>query len=495
MEAMQIVIIEDQEAHFQLMKRAIIKEYPSAAIRHFPNAGTCLERLGDLNPDIIVADYLMPGMNGIEFLETLQRDSRDTPVIMLTGQGSESIAVQAMKLGAWDYLVKSADIFKLLPGAVGKVVRERKLRDSLRESARLNDLLLNNFPHPAILVRKDRKVVAANRIAQEIGIRINDPCWFGFGNGEYLSEDHKRFLKEHPDSDPSAGIQCTFCLADQAFASGRPTNIPELKALDRVWDTWWVPIDDNLCLHYAIDITAHKHSEDQIHRLTQQLIRAQEVERQRLAYDLHDSIGQDLSTIKIGLDTLADLHEGDPSLVAERVPRLSKALQCAIEALRNLAYDLRPAFLDQLGLVEALQEYCDECSKRYGIEVEFVTAGVAGLRLDPDTRITLYRLVQESLNNVKKHAAASKVEIRLVASFPSIIVRIEDNGHGFDVSERMNAGRDERCMGLQGMRERVALLGGTIRIQSRPMEGTRIRIEVPLQEEANGAKEKHSDCG
>jgi len=75
MEAMQIVIIEDQEAHFQLMKRAIIKEYPSAAIRHFPNAGTCLERLGDLNPDIIVADYLMPGMNGIEFLETLQRDS------------------------------------------------------------------------------------------------------------------------------------------------------------------------------------------------------------------------------------------------------------------------------------------------------------------------------------------------------------------------------------------------------------------------------------
>jgi two-component system, NarL family, sensor kinase len=144
--------------------------------------------------------------------------------------------------------------------------------------------------------------------------------------------------------------------------------------------------------------------------------------------------------------------------------------------------------------VEALQEYCDEYSKRQGIEVEFVTAGVVGLRLDPDTRITLYRLVQESLNNVKKHAAASKVDIRLVASFPSIILRIEDNGQGFDVSDRMNAVRNGRCMGLQGMQERVALLGGTIRIESRPMEGTRIRIEVPLEEEPHGAKEDRLDC-
>jgi signal transduction histidine kinase/DNA-binding NarL/FixJ family response regulator len=494
MESMQLVIIEDHEPHFELMKRAIAKEFPSVRIHHFPDAGTCLEHLDDLNPDIIVADYLMPGMNGIEFLEALKRDSLDIPVIMLTGQGNESVAVQAMKLGAWDYLVKSADIFKLLPGAVGKVVRERKLRDSLRESARLNDLLLNNFPHPAILVRKDRKVVAANHIAQEFGARINDPCWHGLGHGEYLSEDHKRFLKEHPGSDPPAHIQCTFCLTDQAFAAGRPTNIPELKALDRVWDTWWVPIDDEICLHYAIDITAHKCVEERIHRLTQKLIKAQEVERQRLAYDLHDSIGQELSTIKIGLDTLTDLPVDVPSLVAGRVSQLSKTLQGTIEALRNLAYDLRPAFLDQLGLVEALQEYCDEYSKRQGIAVEFVTAGVAGLRLDPDTRITLYRLVQEGLNNVKKHAAASKVTIRLVSSFPSIILRIEDNGHGFDVTERMNAGHNGRCMGLQGMQERVALLGGTIRIESRPMEGTRIRIEVPLEEDPHGAKEDRLDC-
>jgi len=436
----------------------------------------------------------MPKMDGLQLLQKLKELKPETEVIVISAQGTVERAVQAMKLGASDYLVKSADIFKLLPSAVEKVVRERKLRESLRESARLNDLLLNNFPHPAILVRKDRKVVAANRIAQEIGVRINDPCWLGLGHGEYLSEDHKRFLKEHPDSDPPAGTQCTFCLADQAFAAGRPTNVLELKALDRVWDTWWIPIDDNICLHYAIDITAHKHSEERIHRLTQQLIRAQEVERQRLAYDLHDSIGQELSTIKIGLDTLTDYPADAPSLVAKRVSQLSKTLQGTIEALRNLAYDLRPAFLDQLGLVEALQEYCDEYSKRQGIAVEFVTAGVAGLRLDPDTRITLYRLAQESLNNVKKHAAASKVTIRLVASFPNIILRIEDNGHGFDVSERMNAGRDERCMGLQGMRERVALLGGTIRIESRPMEGTRIRIEVPLEEEPHGSQKDRPDC-
>jgi DNA-binding NtrC family response regulator len=177
----EIFIIEDQEAHFELMKRAIGREFPGAALRHFTDAGACLERLEDLDPDVIIADYLMPGMNGIEFLEVLQRKGRNIPVIMITGQGSEGIAVRAMKLGAWDYLVKSADIFKLLPSSVEKVIRERKLREALQESARLNELLLSSLPYPAMLIRRDRTVLAANRMAQEMGARIEDLCWRSFG--------------------------------------------------------------------------------------------------------------------------------------------------------------------------------------------------------------------------------------------------------------------------------------------------------------------------
>ena len=119
-----MVIIEDEEAHFSLMKRAIAREFSSASVVHFLDATTCLERLDQINPTVIITDYLMPGMNGIEFLEVLNQQNIDAPVIMITGQGDENIAVRAIKSGAKDYLVKSGDFFTLLPGVIERAVRE-----------------------------------------------------------------------------------------------------------------------------------------------------------------------------------------------------------------------------------------------------------------------------------------------------------------------------------------------------------------------------------
>jgi len=110
MESLKVVIIDDEEPHFQLMKRAINKEFPLASIDYFKNPDLCLQRLNEIIPDVIITDYLMPSMNGIEFLEALNREKKDIiPVIMITGHGDENIAVQAMKQGAWDYLVKTPD--------------------------------------------------------------------------------------------------------------------------------------------------------------------------------------------------------------------------------------------------------------------------------------------------------------------------------------------------------------------------------------------------
>jgi PAS domain S-box-containing protein len=133
---LNLFIIEDEEAHFALMKRAISKDLPHSSIRYFANARTCLEELDESEPDIIITDYLMPGMNGLEFLEALNREGRDIPVVMITGQGDERIAVEAMKSGAWDYLVKTADFFTLLPSVIRKVFREKALRNSVKKSER-----------------------------------------------------------------------------------------------------------------------------------------------------------------------------------------------------------------------------------------------------------------------------------------------------------------------------------------------------------------------
>jgi PAS domain S-box-containing protein len=168
MEQLKLVIIEDDEAHFQLIKRAVIKAYPDVSIHYFQEAAGCLERLDEIKPDLVIADYLLPGMNGIEFLESLNREKRDIPVIIITGQGDENIAIQAMKLGAWDYLVKSGDFFTLIPSVIGKVAREWKLKESLQGSQRRFREIFSQSPIGIAVFDQNGLLVEANKSCMDI---------------------------------------------------------------------------------------------------------------------------------------------------------------------------------------------------------------------------------------------------------------------------------------------------------------------------------------
>ncbi|MFC1828834.1 PAS domain-containing protein [Thermodesulfobacteriota bacterium] len=227
------------------------------------------------------------------------------------------------------------------------------------------------------------------------------------------------------------------------------------------------------------DITDRKRTEAQIRNLTQQLMKAQENERRRIARELHDIAAQNLSLLKIGWDTLFDDLSAVPVNVRQKISELSRLLQGSITAVRNMAYDLRPPGLDQLGLVRTVYQYCEEFSDKNNIHIDFSAAGLDDLRIPFDTEINLYRLIQEALWNVKKHAEAKHVAVRLVASYPNIILRIEDDGRGFDARTVLVSASNEKRMGLRSMEERVRLLDGKIKVQSRPEEGTKILIEVP----------------
>jgi PAS domain S-box-containing protein len=174
MEQLKLVIIEDDEAHYQLMKRAIKKAYPDASIHYFQEAAGCLESLDEINPDLVMADYLLPGMNGIEFLKSLNREKRDIPVIMITGQGDENLAIQAMKLGAWDYLVKSGDFFTLIPSVIGKVIREWKLKESLQGSQRRFRQIFSQSPIGIAVYDQNGLLVEANKSCMDI-FGVSDP--------------------------------------------------------------------------------------------------------------------------------------------------------------------------------------------------------------------------------------------------------------------------------------------------------------------------------
>ncbi|MDD2388871.1 MAG: PAS domain S-box protein [Desulfobacterales bacterium] len=230
------------------------------------------------------------------------------------------------------------------------------------------------------------------------------------------------------------------------------------------------------------DITERKRSESRIQSLTHELLKAREAEGQRISRDLHDSVAQDLSTLRIGLETLFDHQARVPSDIKRRVSELSATLQNTIRTVRDISYDLHPPYLENFGLAQAVCQYAGDFEEKSQLEVEVIQAGLDGLTLDFDTEINLYRIVQEALNNVWKHANASRVIIKLVASYPNIILRVKYDGNGFKVKEYMEFSASVKPMGLRSMEQRVRLLDGQYRIMSEPARGTEIFVEVPFKE-------------
>jgi PAS domain S-box-containing protein len=216
--------------------------------------------------------------------------------------------------------------------------------------------------------------------------------------------------------------------------------------------------------------------------LSTRLFKAQEEERRSLALELHDELGQALTGI--GFDLAAIEREWPPEVAPRARVRLASAsslLADVDERVSALALDLRPQMLDDLGLLPTLRWYVSRYTGRTGIDVELEAVDFEE-RMTPEVATAVYRVVQEALTNVARHAAASRVVVRLECRAATIAAVVQDNGRGFEVERLTGAPFQERGAGLLGMRERVTLLGGTCDIQSRPGQGTRLTIEIPISD-------------
>jgi two-component system, NarL family, sensor histidine kinase DevS len=217
----------------------------------------------------------------------------------------------------------------------------------------------------------------------------------------------------------------------------------------------------------AVDLS-ERVSRDALRRI----VAAQELERRRLARELHDETGQALTSIILGLKTIedADGKEGRQAAVAELRERVVTTLQ----DVRRLAVELRPQVLDDFGLISALERLTQTFAESSGIKVE-VETGTKRERLPAEVETALYRIVQEALTNVVKHAGAKRVSVLVTQRNSTAAVVVEDDGWGFDPDESEHEG-----FGLVGMRERIELLGGRLRVESSKDGGTTIVAEVPV---------------
>ena len=202
------------------------------------------------------------------------------------------------------------------------------------------------------------------------------------------------------------------------------------------------------------------------------VVDAQELERRRLARELHDETGQALTSILLGLKRLEETVEGDGSSAA--IGDLRELVVATLQDVRRLAVELRPKVLDDFGLVPALERLTETFAEQTGILVRF-ESGLGGERLPPEVETALYRIVQESLTNIVKHARAQTISIAVTRKPGAVTVVVEDDGHGFDPADVREGG-----FGLEGMRERVGLLDGRLQVESGEGVGTTLVAEVPI---------------
>ena len=201
-------------------------------------------------------------------------------------------------------------------------------------------------------------------------------------------------------------------------------------------------------------------------------VQAQEVERRRLARELHDETGQALTSILLGLAAVERADSAESARAAATA--LRDLVVETLQNVRRLAVELRPSALDDFGLEPALRRLCQTVRESGALDVQ-VEARLGGQRLPADVETALYRIVQEALTNVVKHAGAAHVSIVVTRKQGSVLVMIEDDGRGFDAASPSIAG-----LGLMGMRERVELLDGSFQVEASPRAGTTLIVELPL---------------
>jgi two-component system sensor histidine kinase UhpB len=222
----------------------------------------------------------------------------------------------------------------------------------------------------------------------------------------------------------------------------------------------------------ASDITERKLAEQALRALTRRLVQAEETERRRIARELHDRVGQNLSALNINLDILLG-HLGEGPL-ARRLEDSLKLVDGTLQSIENVMADLRPALLDEYGLAAALEWYGQEYAQRTGIRVA-VSAAQPGIELAQEAAVALFRIAQEALNNAAKHSSAKRITVALEESDGELVLSICDDGKGFDPA---NAPRGR--WGMTTMRERAEAAGGRLAVESAPGRGTTVRATLPL---------------
>jgi signal transduction histidine kinase len=236
-------------------------------------------------------------------------------------------------------------------------------------------------------------------------------------------------------------------------------------------------------LHHNKSLAQACRLQEQMRHLSHQILTVQEEERKRISRELHDEIVQTLTGINVQLANLKKAATMNAKGLQRKIASTQRLVEKSVEIVHRFARDLRPTLLDDLGLIPALHSFMKDFTRRTGIRIQFIAfTSDRSDRLDSAKRTAFYRLAQEALTNVARHAHASDVKVTVQKLARTIAMEVVDNGKGFEV-DRVLIGKGNNRLGVLGMRERVQMVGGQFNLESTPGAGTTIRAEIPVGKE------------
>lgn len=503
---LSIIVIEDSPDDFELIIARLRAAFGEVRARRVETRAELAATLREGGWSAVLSDHRLPDFSSVEALALTRELVRDLPFIIVSGEIGEQVAVEAMHAGADDYVMK--DKLGRLAPALSRALEAERLRLQRQEAeaalieseARFRSLAAN-LPGMVFQVEAD-----AGRLA---------PLYAGEGarrlfgmSAEELRTDPGAWLGRLPQAEVDT-LRSRFVVASTgvtAFDWNEDAYTAQPRWIEQVIE---VPPNDAAGISVrhlefkararrvgptrvlwdgiATDITRQKEAEaelkrsrEELRQLASHLETVRDSERAAIARELHDDVGSMLTALKFQLKWLKRQLSAD-SAPGTKLIELDQLVDAAISAASRIMHDLRPAILDE-GIVAALEWHTRRFVARTGLACRF-EASAEDIALSPAQAIVLFRVCQEALNNVAKHAQAAGVEVRLDAGSDAIALEIRDDGRGITAADTAKRGH----FGLIGMQERALALGGEVSIQPRSDgPGTSIRLTLPLAGAAAG---------
>jgi PAS domain S-box-containing protein len=454
--ATRLLIADDEEGLLFLMADGLRRE--GYEVEAFPTGEEAYEWLRRETADLLLLDLRLMDLSATELIERLRKEGRDFPFIVVTGHGDERTAVDVMKQGALDYVMKDAGMLELLPSTVRRalniVERERKLAEA-NKAIRLREERLQHVIQTALdgflrFERNGRLLEVNESLCEMLGYAAKDmlgTCIFG---SEAVVFQHE--MQEHVSKlEPGGAASC----------------FTQLRRKDGAAVEVEVSLRDD-----QGEIFGFVHDDSEQRRLERKVLEIAFEERRQFGRELHDSLGQQLTALELMTHTLARELKVVAPMQAKAAWKITKYIRRAVTQTREVAHGLSPMAGEGEGLMQALEELA-QMAKSTGTQCNFECP--QPIKIKDDTIVGhLYRIAQEAITNSLKHAAPKQIALRLTNHGPNIQLAIEDSGRGLPRNKSKRGG-----MGMQVMQHRARLIGAHLTVHSAPGKGVKVTCSLP----------------